>query len=124
MRHARVGGVPLPEAVCRPVDQIEEEPALRERFDVNGALVILNVVGEGAADVGVKIDTRVVQRRLEMDIDSKSVAGRRYYEGRVETSSEAESYKAIVPYLVQALFTDFPGNNGETRKVDVTVPRR
>ena len=59
-----------------------------------------------------------------MDIDSKAVAGRRYYEGRVETSSQAESFKAVAPYLVRALFTEFPGNNGQTRRVDVPIERR
>ncbi len=66
----------------------------------------------------------VVNRRLEMDIDSKSTSGKRYYEGRVETSSNADSFKAVVPYLVQALFVDFPGNNGQTRQVDVPIPRK
>jgi hypothetical protein len=66
----------------------------------------------------------IAHRRLEMDIDSKAVTGKRYYEGRVETSSEAESFKAIVPYMVRALFSDFPGNNGQTRRVDVPVERK
>lgn len=66
----------------------------------------------------------VAHRRLEMDIDSKSITGKRYYEGRVETSSEAESFQAIVPYMVRALFVDFPGNNGQTRQVDVPVERK
>ena len=65
----------------------------------------------------------VVQRRLEMDIDSRATAGKRYYEGRVETSSDAEAFKDIAPAMVQALFTDFPGNNGQTRRIDVPVPR-
>ena len=66
----------------------------------------------------------VVHRRLEMDIDSKATIGKRFYEGRVETSSDADSFKAVVPYLVQALFADFPGNNGQTRQVDVPLPRK
>ena len=63
----------------------------------------------------------VVKRRLEMDIDSRVIAGKRYYEGRVETSSDAEDFKDVVPAMVQALFTDFPGNNGQTRRIDVPV---
>jgi len=66
----------------------------------------------------------VIQRRLEMDIDSRATAGKRYYEGRVETSSEADAFKDIVPAMVQALFTDFPGNNGQTRRIDVPLARK
>lgn len=66
----------------------------------------------------------VFHRRLEMDIDSKSVSGRRYYEGRVDTDSQADSFQAIAPYLVRALFTDFPGNNGQTRQIDIPIERR
>ncbi len=66
----------------------------------------------------------VTQHRLEMDIDSRTTAGKRYYEGKVETSSEAESFKDVAPAMVQALFTDFPGNNGQTRRIDVPVARK
>ena len=66
----------------------------------------------------------VFTRRLEMDIDSRAVAGRRYYEGRVESSGQSDSFKAVAPYLVRALFTEFPGNNGQTRRVDVPIERR
>ena len=63
----------------------------------------------------------VLHRKLEMEIDARSPAGKRYYEGRVETSGQGESMKTVIPYLVRALFTDFPGNNGQTRRVDVPV---
>ena len=66
----------------------------------------------------------IFNRRLEMDIDSKSVAGRRYYEGRVESAGQSASFKEVAPYLVRALFTEFPGNNGQTRRVDVPIERR
>ncbi len=65
----------------------------------------------------------IAHRRLELDIDSRTVAGKRYYEGRVETSNDAPSLPAIAPYLVRALFVDFPGGNGQTRRVDVPMPR-
>ena len=63
----------------------------------------------------------VFHRKLEMDIDSRATAGKRYYEGRVETTTQTESMQEVVPYLVRALFVDFPGNNGQTRRVDVPV---
>ena len=66
----------------------------------------------------------VFRSRLELDIDSKAVAGRRYYEGRVESTGETGSLPAVMPYLIRALFSDFPGNNGQTRRVDVPMDRK
>lgn len=66
----------------------------------------------------------VFRRRLELDIDSKAVAGRRYYEGRVESTGETGSLPAVMPSLIRALFSDFPGNNGQTRRIDIPMERR
>ena len=66
----------------------------------------------------------VYRRRVELDIDSKSIAGKRYYEGRVESTGETESLPAVMPYMLRALFTEFPGNNGQTRRVDVPMDRK
>ncbi len=66
-------------------------------------------------------DFDVYHRRLELDIDSKTAAGRRYYEGRVESTGQSGSLPAVMPYLIRALFTDFPGNSGQTRRIDVPV---
>lgn len=64
----------------------------------------------------------VYQRRLELDIDAKSIAGKRYYEGRVESTGQNPSLKMVMPAMIRALFTEFPGNNGQTRRVDVPLP--
>jgi hypothetical protein len=66
----------------------------------------------------------VFSKRLELDIDSRATAGKRYYEGRVESSGATDSMKGAVPVLVRALFSDFPGNNGQTRRVDVAIERK
>ncbi len=66
----------------------------------------------------------VYRRRLEVDIDARAVAGKRYYEGRVESTGETGSLPAVMPYLIRALFSDFPGNNGQTKRVDVPVEPR
>ncbi len=66
---------------------------------------------------------RVFQRRLELDIDSRATPATRYYEGRVESVGDSDRLPPIMPFLVRALFTDFPGNNGQTRQVDVPVVR-
>ncbi len=79
--------------------------------------------GYGGFDGGSEaID--VYHRRLEVDIDARATPGRRYYEGRVENDSSNDSLPQVMPVLVRALFSDFPGNNGQTRRVDVPVERR
>lgn len=66
----------------------------------------------------------VYRRRLELDIDSKSEAGKRYYEGRAESTGESKALPPVMPALIRALFTDFPGNSGQTRRVDIPVERQ
>lgn len=63
----------------------------------------------------------VYRRRLELDIDAKDQPGKRYYEGRVENTADNGALPAVMPYLIRALFTDFPGNSGQTRRIDVPV---
>lgn len=68
----------------------------------------------------------VYQRSLSLTIDdlrSRSAAGapRRLYEGTVQSTGASDALPAIAPYLVRALFTDFPGTNGQTRTIDVPV---
>lgn len=64
------------------------------------------------------------QRRLELDIDSRTEVGKRYYEGRVESSGDSDSLPDVMPSMIRALFTDFPGNNGQTRRVTVPLEPR
>ena len=66
----------------------------------------------------------IFNRRLELDIDSRTIVGKRYYEGRVESTGDDDSLPSIMPVLIRALFTDFPGNNGQTRRIDVVAEPR
>ncbi len=45
---------------------------------------------------------------------------RAVFQGRALTETTARDANVILPYLVKALFTGFPGNNGQT--VRITVP--
>lgn len=49
----------------------------------------------------------------------------RLFEGRVVSVGDTPDLNRVMPYLVDALFTDFPGRNGETRtiKKPVSNPR-
>ena len=63
----------------------------------------------------------VYRHRLELDIDARGAEQKRLYEGRVESDGDTDSLLPVMPYLIRALFTDFPGNNGATRRVDVPI---
>ncbi|MDJ0979312.1 MAG: DUF4136 domain-containing protein [Erythrobacter sp.] len=56
------------------------------------------------------------------DIDVKidnAATGDRLFEGRAESVSRSNRLQTIVPNLVDALFTDFPGNSGETLRITI-----
>lgn len=56
----------------------------------------------------------------EIDVKIDNVAtGERLFEGRAESASRTNRLQAIVPNLVDALFTDFPGNSGETLRITI-----
>ena len=53
-----------------------------------------------------------------MKIDRRA-DGQRLFEGRAEAASMSDRLPYLVPNLVEALFTDFPGRNGETVRISV-----
>jgi hypothetical protein len=54
----------------------------------------------------------VVAMRINRNADKKSV-----FEGRAETVSNSNNLPRLVPNLVTAMFTNFPGSSGETVRV-------
>jgi hypothetical protein len=60
-------------------------------------------------------------RRLTM-IMTRTSDNIRVFEGRAVSRGEEPDMMVIMPYLVEALFKDFPGNNGET--ISVQIPRK
>jgi hypothetical protein len=54
----------------------------------------------------------VVAMRINRNADKKSV-----FEGRAETVSNSNNLTRLVPNLVTAMFTNFPGSSGETVRV-------
>jgi Domain of unknown function (DUF4136) len=58
---------------------------------------------------------------LDLRID-RSADGARLFEGRAEARSRDNDLTQIVPNLVSAMFTGFPGNSGE--KIRITVAPR
>lgn len=64
--------------------------------------------------IGIKIDRRADSQRL--------------FEGRAEALSTSNRLQYVVPNLVEAMFTDFPGESGRTVRISVApeegAPRR
>jgi hypothetical protein len=58
------------------------------------------------------LDMDIVQRRSNAPL----------FEGHAKARSQTDELDALVPNLIQAMFTGFPGKNGET--VRITVPAR
>jgi hypothetical protein len=71
---------------------------------------------------GVQSYTRY-KSNLDLDIrrraDNQSV-----FEGHARARSTSDDLNWLVPNLVEAMFTGFPGRNGETVRITVPPPRR
>ena len=55
---------------------------------------------------------------IKLKIDRKA-DGQRLFEGKAEAASTSNRLPYLVPNLVEAMFTDFPGNSGETVRISV-----
>ena len=58
---------------------------------------------------------------LDMTIN-RTADGQRLFEGRAKARSRTDSLPALVPNLVEALFTGFPGRSGEEVRITVAPP--
>ena len=68
-------------------------------------------------DGGVESYT-VYTSDIQLKIDRKA-DGVRLFEGQAEAVSYSNRLQYIVPNLVEAMFTDFPGNSGETVRITI-----
>ena len=55
---------------------------------------------------------------IDMKIDSAET-GQRLFEGKAQAVSRSNRLQTLVPNLVDAMFTDFPGNSGETLRITI-----
>ncbi len=73
---------------------------------------------------GEEIDVYTVYTSyLDMDIKRAS-DGESVFEGTARARSRSDELGVLVPNLVEAMFTGFPGNSGETVKITVAPERR
>lgn len=68
-------------------------------------------------DGGVSVDT-VYTSGVSLKIDRAS-DGQRLFEGKAEAVSTSNHLQYLVPNLIDAMFTGFPGNSGETVRITV-----
>ena len=64
----------------------------------------------------------VYKSRLDMDIVRRA-DGAPLFEGHAQARSQTDELDRLVPNLIQAMFTGFPGRNGETVRITVPAPR-
>ena len=60
---------------------------------------------------------------ISVKIDRKG-DGKRVFEGKAEAASTSNRLSYLVPNLVEAMFTRFPGNSGETVRISVAPEKR
>ncbi|NLR69287.1 DUF4136 domain-containing protein [Novosphingobium sp. ERN07] len=73
--------------------------------------------GGGGWGGGVDVVT-VYTSGIDLKIDRRS-DGQRLFEGKAEAASQSNRLSYVVPNLVEAMFTDFPGHNGETVRISI-----
>ena len=71
--------------------------------------------GSGYGDIDV---VTIYTSELDLKIDSKA-NGRRLFEGKAQAASRSDRLGYLVPNLVEAVFTDFPGRSGETLRISI-----
>lgn len=73
----------------------------------------------GGGGFGNQVDVVTVYTSgIDLKIDRRA-DGARLFEGKAEAASQSNRLSYVVPNLVEAMFTDFPGNNGETLRISV-----
>jgi hypothetical protein len=72
---------------------------------------------------GEEIDVYTVYTSY-LDMDIRRPDGQAVFEGTARARSRTDELSVLVPNLVEAMFTGFPGNSGETVKITVSPERR
>lgn len=65
----------------------------------------------------------VYRNTLTVIISDRQENGKEVYRATAVHSSEVENLDAVMPYLMEAIFDGFPGNNGQTREIRYELPR-
>ncbi|MEW4467366.1 DUF4136 domain-containing protein [Parasphingorhabdus sp. JC815] len=79
--------------------------------------------GYGFSGYGNVRSFTVFTTALDLKIDRK-VDGERLFEGTAEAKSRSKNLTYLVPNLVEAMFTNFPGNSGERVRISVAPEKK
>jgi hypothetical protein len=70
------------------------------------------------------IDSQTVYTSgIDLKID-RAADGQRLFEGKAQALSTSNRLQHLVPNLVEAMFTDFPGNSGETVRISIAPEKK
>lgn len=72
---------------------------------------------------GDEIDVYTVYTSF-LDMDIRRADGEAVFEGTARARSRTDELAVLVPNLIEAMFTGFPGNSGETVKITVAPERK
>ena len=72
---------------------------------------------------GDEIDVYTVYSSF-LDMDIRRPDGQAVFEGTARARSRTDELNVLVPNLIEAMFTGFPGKSGETVKITVAPERR
>lgn len=61
----------------------------------------------------------IYTRKLSLEIARSGNNGERLFEGRVESRGADNRLPEVMPYMVEALFKDFPGRSGVTQEIEI-----
>jgi len=67
--------------------------------------------------------TTVYTSGIDLKID-RTATGERLFEGKAEAVSTSDRLQYLVPNLVEAMFTDFPGRSGETVRISIAPEKK
>ncbi|MEP2101261.1 MAG: DUF4136 domain-containing protein [Parasphingorhabdus sp.] len=79
--------------------------------------------GHGFSGYGGVRSFTVYTSELDLKIDRK-VDGERLFEGKAEARSRSKNLTYLVPNLVEAMFTGFPGSSGERIRISVAPEKK
>jgi hypothetical protein len=67
-----------------------------------------------------KIGYNLVQGTADADLIVEASGDReRIFEGRVQSTGQQNRLPEVMPYLITAMFSNFPGENGVTKMVTI-----
>lgn len=79
--------------------------------------------GHGFSGYGGVRSFTVYTTDLDLKID-RAADGERLFEGKAEALSRSKNLTHLVPNLVEAMFTNFPGNSGERVRISVAPEKK